>query len=456
MTTPAHVAVIDIGKTNAKLALVDMAGPVEIAVATQPNLVRPGPPWPHFNLDGLWSFVLDGLQRLHKHHGVDAIAVTTHGASIVLLSGTGELAAPMLDYEHDGPGQLADAYDALRPAFAQTGSPRLPGGLNVGAQLHWMFAVDPGLKQTTATILTYPQYWGHRLTGEIASDVCSLGCHTDLWQPRAGVFSSLCDTLDITRKMAPARKPMETLGTLRPDIAAATGIPRTVPVSVGIHDSNASLLPHLLASPPPFAVVSTGTWVISLAVGAHTEALDPARDTLINVDAFGNPVPSARFMGGREFDLVRANDNTAIRPEAMQRVLEDGVFLLPSVVPASGPFQGRRHRWINPSADPAVHNAALGFYLGLMSLEGLALLNHAGPIVVEGPLGRNDAFLEALAGASGAPISVTENTTGTSIGASLLAGQPPGLTDNRSVLAPKLNANAVRDYAAAWRAAHQL
>jgi sugar (pentulose or hexulose) kinase len=453
MITPARVAVIDIGKTNAKLALVDTVSRVEIAVATQPNHVRPGPPWPHADLDGLWAFVLDGLKRLHRRHGIDAIVVTTHGASIVLLSDTGGLAAPMLDYEHDGPDRLAEAYNALRPDFEQTGSPRLPGGLNIGAQLHWMFAVDPDLKQRTATILTYPQYWGHRLTGEIASDFCSLGCHTDLWQPKAGAFSSLCDTLDITGKMAPPRAPMETLGTLRPSIAVATGIRQTVPVSVGIHDSNASLLPHLLTSTPPFAVVSTGTWVISLAVGARVDVLDPARDTLINVDAFGNPVPSARFMGGREFDLMRANDDTVIRQEAMQRVLEEGVFLLPSVVPESGPFQGYRHRWINLSGDPAVHNAALGFYLGLMSLEGLALLNHTGPIIVEGPLGRNDAFLEALAGVSGAPVSITDTITGTSIGASLLTGQPSGLTDNRSVLAPKLDTSAVRDYAAAWRSA---
>ncbi|MCE3590562.1 hypothetical protein LXJ59_28655, partial [Escherichia coli] len=66
----------------------------------------------------------------------------------------------------------------------------------------------------------------------------------------------------------------------------------------GIHDSNASLLPHLMTRSSPFSVVSTGTWVVLFAVGGQLDKLDQARDTLANVDAYGKAVPSARFMGG--------------------------------------------------------------------------------------------------------------------------------------------------------------
>jgi len=65
-----------------------------------------------------------------------------------LIAQNGTLAAPILDYEHTGPDDMADAYDALRPPFSETGSPRLSMGLNLGAQLHWQFALglsaDPG------------------------------------------------------------------------------------------------------------------------------------------------------------------------------------------------------------------------------------------------------------------------------------------------------------------------
>ncbi|TAG09245.1 MAG: carbohydrate kinase, partial [Rhodobacterales bacterium] len=185
------IAVIDVGKTNAKLALVDAATLAEVAVVTRPNTALPGPPYPHFDLEGHWDFFLHHLSRFHAQHGVDAISVTTHGASAVLLDAAGTLATPMLDYEHPGPDDLAAGYTALRPDFALTGSPRLPMGLNLGAQLHWLLATQAGLRDRVAHVLTYPQYWGSRLTGQMACDVCSLGCHTDLWDPRKGRFSPL-------------------------------------------------------------------------------------------------------------------------------------------------------------------------------------------------------------------------------------------------------------------------
>ena len=131
--TKKHIAVIDIGKTNAKLALVDADTLSEIEVVTRPNTVLPGPPWPHFDIEGHWEFLLDGLARFHADHRVDAIAITTHGASIVLLDREGNLAAPMLDYEHPGPNDLAAEYDAIRPGYDETGSPRLSMGQNVAA-----------------------------------------------------------------------------------------------------------------------------------------------------------------------------------------------------------------------------------------------------------------------------------------------------------------------------------
>ena len=169
----------------------------------------PGPPWPHFDLEVHWEFFLHHLAAFHAAHGVDAISVTTHGASAVLLDAQGGLAAPMLDYEHPGPDDLAQEYDAIRPPFAETGSARLPGGLNLGAQLFWLFRTQPGLRGRVAHVLTYPQYWGWRLTGDLATDVTSLGCHTDLWNPWEGRFSSLVSRVGAGGAAAPAPGPGE-------------------------------------------------------------------------------------------------------------------------------------------------------------------------------------------------------------------------------------------------------
>ncbi|SIN99493.1 FGGY-family carbohydrate kinase [Vannielia litorea] len=452
-----RIAVIDIGKTNAKLALVDLGSLRELEVLTRPNRVRPGPPWPHFDLDGHWDFILAGLAGFRVRHGVDAVSITTHGASLVLLDAEGGLAAPMLDYEHDGPEALAAEYDALRPGFEATGSPRLGLGLNAGAQLHWMFAQDAGLGARVARIVTYPQYWAGRLTGVAATEATSLGCHTDLWEPRAGRPSALVDRLGIAGKLAPLRRAAEVLGPVTAEVARATGLAPGTPVHCGIHDSNASLLPHLMRRTPPFSVVSTGTWVVVMTLpgaGAPLPALDPARDTLVNVSAFGQPVPSARFMGGREHDLMLGGAAPDADTGAVAEVVDAGVMLLPSVVPGSGPFRGREAAWRGgePPMGAPTRSAVVAHYLAMMTAECLALTGHRGPVVVEGPFARNGAYLDLLSAATGETVAASEGSTGTSQGCALLAArEAPAPAAGRVV--DRRGDAALAAHAAAWRAA---
>ena len=444
-----RIAVIDIGKTNAKLALVEGETLDEIAVVTRPNRVLPGPPWPHFDLEGHWDFFLHHLAEFHARHGIDAISVTTHGASCVVLDGKGGLAAPMLDYEHPGPNDLAAEYDAIRPDFAQTGAPRLPMGLNVGAQLHWLMHQDPGLAARLGHVLTYPQYWGWRLTGELASDVTSLGCHTDLWDPWRGQFSDLVERLGLAGKMAPARRANDVLGRLRPDLAARAGLRADTPVAVGIHDSNASLYPYVLGRRGAFSVISTGTWVVSMAMAGDAVALDPARDVLVNVNALGQPVPSARFMGGREYELIRKGDASPATEADRAAILRAGAMILPAVEPGSGPFQGRAMRWTAAPGTGGERMAALSWYLALMTDTCLGLTGARGPAIIEGPFARNPDYCAMLATLRPAGVEIAGSATGTSAGAALLC-MPGGNAPVTRPVAPDPRLNA---YAGMWRAA---
>ena len=447
-----HVAVIDIGKTNAKLALVDPVSLAEVAVLTRPNRVLPGPPWPHFDLEGHWEFLLAGLAQFRRDHGVSAISVTTHGAAAVLLDAAGGRAAPMLDYEHPGPDTMAAAYNALRPPFAETGSARLGMGLNLGAQLHWQFAIDPALREKTWQIVTYPQYWGYRLTGAVACDVASLGCHTDLWNPWAGRFSGLVDRLGLTGLMAPPLRPADRLGGLTPAVAAITGLPEGMPVCVGIHDSNASLYPYLCNRSGAFAVVSTGTWVVAMAIGAAPCELDPTRDVLVNANALGNPVPSARFMGGREFETVMAGQHAAPTLADRAQVLSRFMALLPAVEPVSGPFAGRQMAWTADPETAGQRQVALSWYLALMTDTCLSLVGAEGPVIVEGPFARNTDYLDMLASLRPGGVETALSATGTSIGAAMLMlnSSPQVATALHAV--PDAVAGLAR-YAVLWRSA---
>jgi sugar (pentulose or hexulose) kinase len=302
----------------------------------------------------------------------------------------------------------------------------------------------------------YPQYWTLRLSGVLASERTSLGCHTDLWNPRAGDFSALVDRMGWRPLFPPLRRAADILGPVTPAVAAETGLDPATPVHCGIHDSNASLLAHLVTRRPPFSVVSTGTWVISMAIGGRAMALDAARDTLINVNAFGDPVPSARFMGGREWSRLMDGRDPAVTPADVEAVLARGIMLFPSVEQGSGPFAGRAHRWSVPETEiPDGQRAvAASWYLALMTGVCLDLIGAEGPAIVEGPLAANARYAEMLAVLVPAGlVPVSQTTTGTSTGAALLALSPSaGPAGEESPPPGALRAPRLAAYAARWRA----
>ncbi|MEJ5899528.1 FGGY-family carbohydrate kinase [Ochrobactrum teleogrylli] len=424
-----RIAILDIGKTNAKVVILDAAGGEEIAARRMPNTVLRDGPYPHYDIEALWRFFLASLSEFALEPGFDAISITTHGASAALVAEDGTLAMPVLDYELEYPAEIRAAYAAIKPDFRDTFSPTLSLGLNLGAQLHYLKTAFPADFARTHFIFTYPQYWAWRLTGIAASEVTSLGCHTDLWLPKQSAFSALVDRLDIREKFPPLRSAFDALGPLLPAIAADIGLPSPVPVHCGIHDSNASLLAHLMDREGAFSVVSTGTWVVSFAVGGKLDQLDPTRDTLANVDAYGRAVPSARYMGGREFDLMTEGLQ---RPSPTEydalaaQILHHGIMALPSAVPNCGPFPNTHLRWRNADqASDGERYAAACIYAALMTESCLGLLGAKGPIVVEGPFSDNPIYLKALANFSGREVEAIAGSTGTATGAGLLAGATP-------------------------------
>ncbi len=66
MRPARHVAVLDVGKSNAKLVLFDLQEDREIAARTMPNEVRKDGLYPHFDVDRIFEFALDVSSRVHQ------------------------------------------------------------------------------------------------------------------------------------------------------------------------------------------------------------------------------------------------------------------------------------------------------------------------------------------------------------------------------------------------------
>jgi sugar (pentulose or hexulose) kinase len=451
MSLPRLIAVIDIGKTNAKVVLIDSSTRQQLAAHGTPNVVRREGLYPHADVDMLWNFIIESLRALQAEHGVDGISITTHGATAALMAGE-QLAMPVLDYEHTGPEKTATAYGAVRPDFAESLSPRLPNGLNLGAQIFWQAQEHAAAFAQVTAILTYPQYWAWRLTGVMASEVTSLGCHTDLWAPARGEFSSLVQARGWTSLFPAVRPAASVLGGIQPEVAAATGLAAATPVTCGIHDSNASLLPHLGAHDTPFTILSTGTWTIAMTVGGGTEELDADRDSLANVDAFGRAVPTARFMGGREFDQL-VGEVVEPGPAEVARVIGEDIRVQPNFTPGVGPFPDAKGHWTHApdTLTPGERTAAASLYLALVTRACLDLCGLGREIVIEGPLARNALFGQALARLTGVPVRASGDATGTSLGASMLFGAGKGHAVAGAAATP-LDGAGFDAYAARWRA----
>ena len=451
---PAGTVVLDIGKTNAKLTLIDAAGRTLAEVRT-PNTVRSAGLYPHHDTDRLWGWMLGQLRELSSLAEIRAIVPVTHGATAALIDDAG-LVLPVLDYEHV-PGDAADEarYGSLRPPFDESGSPRLPAGLNLGRQLAWLQARFPAEFARARHVLMYPQYWAWRLCGVAASEVTSLGCHTDLWRPAQGGFSSLVERQGWLPLFPPRRDAWARLGTLLPDVAAHAGLPADCEVVCGIHDSNASLLRHLLTlqQSGPCTVLSTGTWLIAAALGSATKPLVEAQDMLANCNVFGDAVPCMRFMGGREFGAIAGPKPAAFQAADVERLIAQQSMALPCFAETGGPFAGQAGRVEGAAPQTDAQRAALAtLYVVLMTDHCLDALGAAGRVVVEGAFTANPWFGPLLAGLDdGRTVSVSDDSSGTTCGAWLLQAWGRGEVGSGAEPVPAWNPTGWRAYRDAWR-----
>lgn len=444
------VAVLDIGKTNVKLALFDDGR--LLWEKSAPNRVRPGPPYPHEDVESAWTFFLDALHEAARTHQVSAIVPTAHGAAGALI-GESELAAPIMDYEFTGVEVIEPDYARLRPPFSESLSPNLPAGLNLGRQLAYQKWRCPDLFAKARYFVGYPQYWAWRLSGVAVSEVTTLGGHTDLWSPREGQVSSLVGTLDVGHLLPPLHRAFDPLAPIKPEIAAACGLAPDTTVFCGIHDSNASLLPYLLSRQAPFTVLSTGTWVILMCVGLSLELLDPRDDTLANVDALGRPIACGRFMGGREYATI-AGGGGSPDLDAIERVIAAGAMALPCFSGHGGPYATTKGviRAEVAARDRAALATLYCALVGDLMLTRMGAIS--GDLIVEGTFAGNIPFCQTLGALRPTQrVFAAENTAGTARGAAMLAQWPPSYHIAEPAPVDPISIAALDSYRKAWTAA---
>ena len=416
------ILVFDVGKSRTKLHLVNRRGEIA-ATRFRDNPVSEFEFGRALDAEGIAQWLKPQLHDLSRRAQISAVVPVAHGAAAALVTGD-NLANPVLDYETEIPEDIASNYGALRGPFEETLSPRLPQGLNLGAQIYWQDQLYPKLTSPDTEILLWPQYWAWWLSGERASEFTSLGCHTDMWRPLSRGYSTLTLECEWNRRMPALTRAGEVIGAIRGELARETGLDPMCRILCGIHDSNAAL--HALRATAPdndLSIISTGTWFIAMRAGTSAmPVLNPRFDTLANVDVEGRPVPTARFMGGRDYEFILGYElGQSGTREGVARIIEGGNHRVVRYNSASGQFVvPSTSAWSDVHFGTRADLAAL--HLALNSHVALTHIGATGPVIVEGRFARDEAFVSALAALrSPSYVYAVKSADGVALGAARLA-----------------------------------
>jgi sugar (pentulose or hexulose) kinase len=433
------IAVVDIGMTNKKIALYDdKLTQHEAWYNNFPPRMIPSPgggSLPAHDLEAMEDWFTRILREGAKKYPLRAIAVTTHGATFVCVGEDGKPSLPCIYYTHE-PGEdfhrrFYERFGAPEVLQERTGTPYLKGMINTAKGIFFAREVFPEALNRSVHLLQYPQYWGYRFTGKTGAEGTYMGCHSYLWDHPGRCLSPVAESLGVSAIMPrQIGNSWDALGTINRDFAAKTGLKEDTLVTMGIHDSNASLLPHFAKKGEGgFVLNSTGTWCVImnpvLRYGFAPEEL--GKVVFFNISAFGRPVKTAIFLGGQEFEtwserimaIHGRKDIPGYDGELYRSLLrERDTFLLPELVAGSGQFPRSRPRIVEKGREypygalsgegipPCLRDYEKAFALLRISLvmQTLTALERTGlapgkEVFTEGGFRKDEAYHQLLAAA---------------------------------------------------------
>lgn len=448
------VAVIDIGKTNKKVAVYD-ADLQQVAFREEEFAAAPGADGIlHEPVAAMWDWFKRQLSELYRQQPFAAIAVSTHGATVAAIDADGALALPVVAY--DNPLDDQAQHDLDRRFYEICGDPAalqgetatcdLPLLINPAKALLFYRQHYPEGLGRCRHLLNYPQYWGFLLTGQRAAEPTYTANHSFLFAIRERRPSSAAHALGAAALLdLPLRRPWDNLGTLTPALQEELALP-ALPVAVGIHDSNAALLPYLVSqADDDFVLNSTGTWCVAMhRVDEVVYSPDElGQKVIFNIDALGGYQKVSFLMGGQEYGCYHnliGGDHITFDAAGVDRILADpGDMVLPGAFPSQFPRvnggilengvvhelaelqAGYRPAWF---ADQRCAHMRLNVSLALQTKVALERtgIGPQTPVFIEGGFRQNETYRHVLAALMPErTVACTELSQAAASGAALLA-----------------------------------
>ncbi|CAN5478852.1 hypothetical protein BH10BAC2_BH10BAC2_22820 [soil metagenome] len=301
MKTIPVIAIFDVGKTNKKLLLFNEQYKVVHEESVQLDEITDEEGFVCEDLNALTKWIWQKYWELasNKDYAVKAVNISAYGASFVHLNDFYKPLTPLYNYLKPYPEQLKqqfyNTYGGESLIAKQTASPML-GNLNSGMQLYRLKYEQLEIYEQIKYSLHLPQYLSFIISSRAASDITSVGCHTQLWDFKKNKYHKWVYDEGMRTKFAPIYRGDK--------IVNITNDSRKTAIGIGLHDSSAALIPYLIAFTEPFILLSTGTWCISLNPFNHRllTDLELHQDCLCYLSYQGTPIKASRLFAGYEHE----------------------------------------------------------------------------------------------------------------------------------------------------------
>lgn len=266
---------VDLGTSACKFLLVDDQGRVCHQVTRDYPLCMPRPGWSEQDPALWWQACLDGIPALLAGFDpaqVQGIGVGGQMHGLVALDGDGAVLRPAILWND---GRTAAETDYLNTVVGRKTLSQYTGNIAFAGftapKLLWMQKHEPELYARIAKILLPKDYLVYKMTGAFSTDYSDASGMLLLDVEHKCWSKEMCELCGVQPEwLAGLYESWQPVGTLRPDVAAALGLPETVKVCAGAGDNAA-------------AAVGTGT----VGPGRCNISLGTSGTLFISSDTFG-------------------------------------------------------------------------------------------------------------------------------------------------------------------------
>jgi len=406
------IAIFDIGKTNKKLFLLDEQYRIVFERTAKFTEITDEGGDPCDSIESIRHSATETLgELLHEgKYDIKAVNFATYGASFVYIDAYGKVLTPLYNYLKAYPRELQakfyNDYGGEEKLSLETASPVL-GSLNSGLQLYRLKYEKPEIFKNLRYALHLPQYMSFVIGNFACSDLTSVGCHTHLWDFEKSEY----------HEWVHAERLMGVLPHLYPadKVVSADFMGYPLKVGTGLHDSSSALIPYLSTFKEPFALLSTGTWCITLnPFNEHPlTSGELKQDCLCYLSYTGKAVKASRLFAGNEHEVQTKRLATHFRtaelyyrhirfnPDFYKELLqksrnEEGETGIPALLQKFG----RRSLGDYNTYDEAYHQLIFDLVNALAVSSDLVLQNiPVKKLFVDGGFGNNPLFMQMLADA---------------------------------------------------------